>query len=133
MNLRKYLVFLFGSVLQISILVLMAKRKARQRKEVVFSLLTFSTLVWNFGIFVSLFCGYLYKGSSVVEQIFGSVALLGFVLLHPLLVHTLLNFMETQYPVRMNKFFKYFILSGIYLPNFSFAWSISQILLKDPP
>lgn len=133
--------FLFGTVLQISILFLMAKRKARPRQETMFAFLTFSTLMWNFGIFISIFCGYLYKGPNLVGRVFDPIAMLGFIMLHPLMVHTLLDFMETQHLVEVRKFIKYSILGVIYLPNFYFiltiiylpnfpdTWAISQIII----
>ncbi len=89
--------FLLGSALQIAILVLMHKRKNRKSRESIFALFTFVVLCWTFGIFISLFSGYLYRGQNIVEKLFTGMAVFSFALMFPLFSHALFRFGEDSY------------------------------------
>lgn len=111
--------FLFVSVLQISILLLIIKRKSQQRNETVFAFFIFTALMWNFSVFISRISHYLYTQENVVEQVFEIVALMGFTMLHPLSVHTLINFMETRY-FKLRIYIRYAVLGSVYIPTIYF-------------
>lgn len=119
----KIFVFLLGTALQISVLVLIAKRKGNKNREIVFALFTFSVLCWCCGIFISLFCRYLYRSINPIEQILGAFAIFNFTLIFPLLVHTLINFTEQKY-ARFPVLLKYLSLVILYLPTAVFVHPI---------
>lgn len=123
----KIFTFLLGTSLQISILFLMAKRKGQQGREIVLALFTFSVLTWSFGIFISLFSCYLYRGENIIQKIFKASALIGFTLIFPLLIHTLLFFLSDKY-FRINKFIRYALYFSIYLPTIAFSDSLIDIV-----
>lgn len=129
-DLSKIFIFLLGSILQISTLIMMARRKGNKKREIMFAFFTFSVFCWSFGIFTSLFCGYLYRGINIVEQNFGSIAIYSFPLIFPLLVHSLLNFIESKY-YQPRKWLKYPGLVALYLPTLMFIHPISRSL-KEP-
>lgn len=128
----KIFIFLLGTALQISLLVLMSKRKGNKKREIIFALFSFIVLIWTFGIFTSLFCGYLYRGINVVEQSLGAGALVGFILIFPLLNHSLLNFMEYK-KVPLHPARKYIILMVIYTPVVIFLSPLWPTLQKPSP
>ncbi|WP_372368513.1 ATP-binding protein [Candidatus Uabimicrobium sp. HlEnr_7] len=111
--------FLFLSVLQISILLLIMKRKNRQHNETIFGFFTFTAFVWNFSVFISHISLYLYTQANVVEQIFNITAIVGFTMLHPLAVHTLINFIETRY-LKLKPYIRYTAFVSLYIPTIYF-------------
>ena len=120
--------FLFVSVLQISILLLILKRKSQQRNETVFALFTFNALMWNFSVFISHISHYLYTQANFVEQLFNTIGLIGFTMLHPLAVHTLIHFMETRY-FKLRAYIRYTVLAGVYIPTiYFFAYPLAKLL-----
>jgi signal transduction histidine kinase len=126
----KIFIFLLGSTLQIATLILMAKRKGNKKREIMFAFFTFSVFCWSFGIFTSLFCGYLYREVNIVEQHFGTIAIYSFPVIFPLLAHSLLNFIASKYN-QPRKIIKYPTLLLIYLPTLMFIHPLSRSL-KEP-
>lgn len=128
----KIFVFLLGTALQIAILSLMVKRKGTKRRELVFAFFTFSVLSWTFGIFISLFCGYIYRGENIIEKSFGAFAIFSFPLIFPLFLHSLLVFIE-QKNFAVHPALKYALLPAIYLPTLLFVRHLWQSIHKLTP
>ena len=131
-DIAKIFLFLLGTALQIVTLILMARRKGNKKREIVFALFTFSVLAWSFGIFTSLFSGYLYRGMNLVEQNFGAFALFSFPLIFPLLTHSLLSFLEQKYYVIFPPV-KYAQLTLLYLSTLLFVTPLVHSLQKPFP
>ena len=122
--------FLLGTALQISILVLTARRRSQQGREIIFALFTFVVLGWSFSIFISLFCGYLYHGKNIVEHTFAAVAAFSFTLVFPLLIHTLVYFAQGKY-FHISGWLRYALYLTIYLPSCAFANSLWKLLASS--
>ena len=127
--------FWFLSVLQISILFLIMKRKNRQHNETIFAFFTFAAFAWNFSVFISHISLYLYTKVNLVEQIFSITAIVGFTMLHPLAVHTLINFIETRY-LKLRIYTRYTALTALYIPTiYFFLYPLVQkiVMLENNP
>ncbi|NUM36709.1 MAG: hypothetical protein HUU50_19375 [Candidatus Brocadiae bacterium] len=123
--------FLLGTSLQIATLILMAKRKGQKRREMFFAFFTFSVLGWTFGIFISLFCGYLYWTYNTIEKIFASAAVFSFALVLPLLNHILADFAQKKY-FKISAVIRYCLYLALYLPFGWFAHCLWPILKVSP-
>ncbi|RJP70049.1 MAG: hypothetical protein C4532_09885 [Candidatus Abyssobacteria bacterium SURF_17] len=130
-QLMEFIGHFMGAVLQLILIMMMARRKDKRHSEKVFFTLVVAIFIWHAGSFVSTFSELLTgERIIVVGLIWDTASALSMGFVPPLLIHTLLTFLE-ELPENFFSRWRRTVLFVAYAP-LPFFWRAPLRLIQHP-